>query len=100
MNSRLQNLSEEVITDWPETKDPLVTTFKSNIIKVITFNISIINVTTIKSSIIKVTTFKGNINIIKVKETLYPMFSRELRIVTSVSLSLSYYRVFFTLGLP
>ena len=31
MNSRLQNLSEEVITDWPETKDPLVTTFKANI---------------------------------------------------------------------
>ena len=31
MNSRLQNLSEEVITDWPETKDPLVTTFKSTV---------------------------------------------------------------------
>ena len=31
MNSLLQNLSEEVITDWPETKDPLVTTFKSTV---------------------------------------------------------------------
>ena len=30
MNSLLQNLSEEVITDWPDTKDPLVTTFEGN----------------------------------------------------------------------
>ena len=59
MNSLLQNLSEEVITDWPETKDPLVTTFKSTV-----KHCQYCHKDTIASS------------------TLYPMFSRELRIVT------------------
>ena len=43
MNSRLQNLSEEVITDWPETKDPLVTTFNIKVIFII-INTNIIKV--------------------------------------------------------